>query len=71
MNCNDCETRRQASKKVCRALGVGTVCSLAFYAVTGMGWWAPIMGPQDVGRVLLLAVLHLGGLAAWWLSIDG
>ena len=58
------------SRTVCRAAGYVALASVSFYAITGMGWWTPIQGPDDIARGMVLALLHAGGLLAGLMSLD-
>lgn len=43
-------------------VGALTLFSVAFYAFTGMGFWAPVPdGPDGVGRGFALGFLHVVG----------
>lgn len=45
-------------RKTLRYVGVAAIASIVVWAATGVGWWSPIMGPQDVGRGAVLFGLH-------------
>lgn len=58
-------------KTLFRVYGVLALVSLLVYATTGLHWWAPLTTTEPgfitgdtIVRLILLAFLHLGGVAA-------
>lgn len=60
------------NKRTLRIAGLLAAISALFWMTTGMGWWSPLLNPNENGweatRGFLIAVTHFGVMVAAALS---
>ena len=55
-------------RKTLRYIGAAAMASILVWAATGVGWWSPLMGPQDAGRGIVLFMLHAAAVMGFVFS---